>query len=396
MHLSNRQRFLNHVAQTSPAPIGIEITKASGCYMWSPDGKEYTDLISGFSVANIGHSHPAVIEAITKQATDYMHLMVYGEIIEAPQVQYAKLLTQNLPETLDCVYFTNSGTEATEGATKLAKRHTGRTEMVAFKNAYHGSTQGALSLMGDEYWRNAYRPLLPGVHHATYNDFESLETITKKTACVVAEVVQAEAGAKRADHLWLQALRQQCTATGTLLIFDEIQTGFGRTGNLWAFEQYDVVPDILMLGKALGGGMPLGAFITNKNIMQAFTSNPVLGHISTFAGHPVCCAAGMAAFQILLQEKLWTGVAAKEQLLRSLLVHPAIQSIYSAGLLMALQFETAEIAQRVVHRCISNGLLTDWFLFAPNCLRVAPPLIMTDEQIGEVCHTLLQSIAEGV
>lgn len=396
MHLSNRQLFLNHVAQTSPAPIGIEITRASGCHMWSPDGKEYTDLISGFSVANIGHSHPAVIEAITRQAADYMHLMVYGEIIEAPQVQYAKLLTQQLPQSLDCVYFTNSGTEATEGATKLAKRHTGRTEMVAFKNAYHGSTQGALSLMGDEYWRNAYRPLLPGVHHVTYNDFESLKIITEKTACVVAEVVQAEAGAKRADHLWLQALRQQCTATGTLLIFDEIQTGFGRTGSLWAFEQYDVVPDILMLGKALGGGMPLGAFITNKNIMQAFTANPVLGHISTFAGHPVCCAAGMAAFHILLQEKLWTGVAAKGQLLRSMLVHPAIQSIHSAGLLMALQFETAEIAQRVVHRCISNGLLTDWFLFAADSLRIAPPLIITDEQLKAVCRTILQSITEAV
>ena len=396
MHLSNRQLFLNHVAQTSPAPIGIEIAKASGCTMYSPDGKEYTDLISGFSVANIGHSHPAVIEAIIKQANDYMHLMVYGEIIEAPQVQYAKLLTQHLPDTLDCVYFTNSGTEATEGATKLAKRYTGRTEMVAFKNAYHGSTQGALSLMGDEYWRNAYRPLLPGIYHATYNDFESLETITEKTACVVAEVVQAEAGAKRADHLWLQALRQQCTATGTLLIFDEIQTGFGRTGSLWAFEQNEVVPDILLLGKALGGGMPLGAFIANKNVMQSFTNNPVLGHISTFAGHPVCCAAGMAAFKVLTENTLWQSVSAKEQLFYSLLVHPAIQSIHSAGLLMALQFETPEISQRVVHRCISNGLLTDWFLFATDCLRVAPPLIITDEQIRTVCHTLLQSINEAV
>lgn len=396
MHLSNRQLFLNHVAQTSPAPIGIEIAKASGCSMWSPDGKEYTDLISGFSVANIGHSHPAVIEAITNQATKYMHLMVYGEMIEAPQVQYAKLLTEYLPETLDCVYFTNSGTEATEGATKLAKRYTGRTEMVAFKNAYHGSTQGALSLMGDEYWRNAYRPLLPGVHHATYNDFESLESITHKTACVVAEVVQAEAGAKRANLTWLQALRQQCTATGTLLIFDEIQTGFGRTGSLWAFEQYNVVPDILMLGKALGGGMPLGAFITSKHIMQSFTNNPVLGHISTFAGHPVCCAAGMAAFQILVQEKLWAGVAAKEQLLHSLLLHPAIQSIHSAGLLMALQFETAEMAQQVVHRCLSNGLLTDWFLFAPDSLRIAPPLVMTNEMIEQVSVTVQKSITEAI
>jgi acetylornithine/succinyldiaminopimelate/putrescine aminotransferase len=325
-----------------------------------------------------------------------MHLMVYGEIIETPQVQYAKLLTENLPETLDCVYFTNSGAEATEGAMKLAKRFTGRMEMVAFKNAYHGSTQGALSIMGDEYFRNAYRPLLPGIHHVDYNDYKSLDAITTNTACIVAEVVQAEAGVKKANKEWLQAIRQRCTDTGTLLVLDEIQTGFGRTGSLWAFEQYGIVPDILLLGKALGGGMPLGAFIANKNVMQTLTANPVLGHISTFAGHPVCCAAGMAAFKILLEEKLVAGVAEKEELLRSMLIHPAIKNIYSAGLLMAVQFENAELGQKIIHQCVANGLITDWFLFAADCMRIAPPLVMTDEMIQQVCEVILRTINEAI
>ncbi len=394
MPISNRQLFLQHVAQTSPAPMGLEIAKASGCSMWDKDGKEYIDGISGFCVANIGHGHPAVIEAITRQANDYMHLMVYGEMIEAPQVAYANLLIEHLPPTLDCVYFTNSGTEATEGAMKLAKRYTGRTDIVAFKNAYHGSTQGALSLMGDEYWRNAYRPLLPGVFHADYNEWDSLDAITSKTACVVAEVVQAEAGVKAADKDWLQALRLQCTRTGTLLVLDEIQTGFGRTGTLWAFEQYGIVPDILLLGKALGGGMPLGAFIANKNIMQTLTDNPVLGHISTFAGHPVCCAAGMAAFHVLLQEKVLAGVFQKEALFHSLLHHPAIQKINSKGLLMALKFESAVVAQKIVHQCIVNGFITDWFLFGSEYMRVAPPLVMSNEMIEQVCKLILKSINE--
>lgn len=395
MPISNRQLFLNHVAQTSPAPMGLEIVKAKGCSLWDKDGKEYIDGISGFSVANIGHGHPAVIEAITRQANEYMHLMVYGEMIQSPQVAYAKLLTDHLPETLDCVYFTNSGTEATEGAMKLAKRYTGRTDMMAFKNAYHGSTQGALSLMGSEYWRNAYRPLLPGVFHADYNDFNSLDAITEKTACVIAEVVQAEAGVQVANINWLQALRQQCSHTGTLLVFDEIQTGFGRTGTLWAFEQCGIESDILLLGKALGGGMPLGAFIANKNVMQTLTDNPVLGHISTFAGHPVCCAAGMAAFNVLLQDDLIAGVAEKEALFHSLLVHPAIKKINSRGLLMALQFESSTLAQTVVHRCVKNGLITDWFLFGPDYMRVAPPLIISHEMIEVVCTIILTSIDEA-
>ena len=300
--MNQRELFLRHVAQTSPTPLALEIVKAEGCILYDADGKEYLDLIGGISVANIGHRHPKVIEAIQKQLEAYLHIMVYGEFIETPQVQYAKLLTDHLPASLNSVYFTNSGTEATEGAMKLAKRVTGRTQIIAFNNSYHGSTQGALSVMGDEYWRNAFRPLLPDVLHLEYNSFESLNEITEQTACVIAETVQAEAGIIVPAKEWMQALRKKCTETGTLLILDEIQAGFGRTGKLWGFEHFDIVPDILLLGKALGGGMPLGAFIADKKLMDAFTNNPVLGHITTFGGHPVCCAAGMAAMKVLLEE----------------------------------------------------------------------------------------------
>jgi len=401
--ISNRELFLNHVAQTSAAPIGLEIVKASGCSMWDAGGKQYIDLISGFSVANIGHGNQQVINAITKQANAYMHLMVYGEIIQSPQVAYAKMLTDHLPPTLDCVYFTNSGTEATEGALKLAKRYTGRSQMIAFKNSYHGSTHGALSVMGDEYWRNAYRPLLPDVLHLDFNDDQSLDFISHKTACVITEPIQAEAGVNIPSKNWMKALRQKCDETGTLLILDEIQTGFGRTGSLWAYEQFDIVPDILLLGKALGGGMPLGAFIAGKNTMQTLSHNPVLGHISTFAGHPVCCAAGMAAFEVLLDfrndNSLSNGVAIdtvlqKEKLFRSLLVHPKIKTIRSRGLLMAVEFENFEQNHTIIKRCIDNGLITDWFLFGSQYMRVAPPLIISEGKKRKCCAWIFKLINE--
>ncbi|MGZ3939931.1 MAG: aspartate aminotransferase family protein, partial [Flavisolibacter sp.] len=298
-----RQLFLQHVAQTSPAPLALEIVKADGCQLTDASGKNYVDLIGGISVANIGHSHPAVVEAIRKQLDLYMHIMVYGEFIQSPQVQYAKLLTEHLPASLNSVYFTNSGAEAVEGAMKLAKRVTNRTEIIAFKNSYHGSTQGALSIIGDEYWRNSFRPLLPGIQHLNYNSYEDLDFITDQTACVVAETVQAEAGIIVPQQEWVLALQAKCKETGTLFILDEIQAGFGRTGQLWGFQHFNVVPDILLLGKALGGGMPLGAFIANRNLMNQLTDNPVLGHITTFGGHPVCCTAGMAAFKVLLESK---------------------------------------------------------------------------------------------
>ena len=302
--MTNRQLFLNHVGQTSDAPLCLNIVLAEGSKMWDADGKEYIDLIAGISVCNVGHRHPKLVQAIKDQADKYLHIMVYGELVQSPQVDYAKTLTDYLPNTLNSVFFTASGSEATEGAMKLAKRYTNRTQIISFKNSYHGSTQGALSVMGSEYWQQAFRPLLPDVLQLRYNNFEDLKNITERTACVIAETIQAEAGILKPLYGWLHSLRQRCYCTGTLLVLDEIQCGFGRNGTLWAFEQFNVVPDILLLGKAIGGGMPLGAFIANKNIMDSFTFNPVLGHINTFGGHPVSCAAGLAGLKILLDDKL--------------------------------------------------------------------------------------------
>ena len=390
--MTNRQLFLQHNAQTSTAPLAIEMVKAEGCKMWDADGKEYLDLIAGISVCNVGHRHPKVVEAINQQLEKYMHLMVYGELVQSPQVQYAKLLTDHLPSSLNSVYFTASGTEATEGAMKLAKKITGRTEMVAFNNSYHGSTQGALSVMGSEYWRNAFRPLIPGVHHAKYNSFDALDLITTNTACVIAETIQAEAGVNAPLKEWIVALRKKCTATGTLLILDEIQSGFGRNGSLWAFEQFAIVPDILLLGKALGGGMPLGAFIADKKLMDAFTDNPVLGHITTFGGHPVCCAAGMAAMYVLLDEKLIEQIHTKEILFRTLLHHPKILAVRSRGLMIAVEFDSFETNKQIIDACIANGVFTDWFLFASHCMRIAPPLTISEEEIRKGCEVILKTL----
>ena len=389
--MTNREIFLRHLAQTSAAPLALEIVKADCCTLYAADGKEYIDLIGGISVANIGHRHPKVIEAIQKQLDAYLHIMVYGEFIEAPQVQYAKLLTDNLPATLNSVYFTNSGTEAVEGAMKLAKRVTNRTQIIAFNKSYHGSTQGALSVMGDEYWRNAFRPLLPDVLHLEYNSFESINEITKRTACVIAETVQAEAGILVPSKEWIQALQKKCKETGTLLILDEIQAGFGRTGKRWGFEHFDIIPDILLLGKALGGGMPLGAFIADEKLMDSFTDNPVLGHITTFGGHPVCCAAGLAAMKALLEEGWIDSVKQKEDLFRSLLIHPKIKAVRSFGLWIAVEFDSFEMNKKIIDECIASGVLADWFLFASNCLRISPPLIIGEEQIRKSCAVILNA-----
>ncbi|HTE11695.1 MAG TPA: aspartate aminotransferase family protein, partial [Chitinophagaceae bacterium] len=324
--MNQRALFLQHIAQTSAAPLALEIIKAEGCFLYGAGGKVWLDLIGGISVCNIGHRHPAVIAAINEQAGKYLHVLVYGEFILSPQVQYAKLLADNLPASLNSVFFTNSGAEATEGAMKLAKRITGRSQIIAFKNAYHGSTQGALSVMGDEYWRNAFRPLLPDILHLEYNAMESLDFISHKTACVIAETVQAEIGVIAPSKEWLQLLRKKCDDHNVLLILDEIQAGFGRTGSTWAFEQFNIVPDILLLGKALGAGMPLGAFIADRQLMQVLTNNPVLGHITTFGGHPVSCAAGLAGFKALIEEGYIQEVKQKEQLFKKLLIHPKIKA----------------------------------------------------------------------
>ena len=397
--MNQRELFLKHVAQTSPAPLALEIVKAEAALLYDAAGKEYIDLIGGISVANTGHRHPKVIEAIKKQLDAYLHIMVYGEFIESPQVQYATLLTDHLPSSLNSVYFTNSGAEAVEGAMKLAKRVTGRTQIIAFNKSYHGSTQGALSIIGDEYWRNSFRPLLPGILHFDYGSYEMIDSINDQTACVIAETVQAEAGIIAPSREWIRALRKKCTETGTLLIFDEIQTGFGRTGRLWAFEHFGIIPDILLLGKALGGGLPLGAFIAGKELMWALTDSPVLGHITTFGGHPVSCVAGMAALQALVEEKIIDTVKQKEELFKSLLKHPKIKAVRSFGLWLALGFDSFETNKKVIDACINasgpgkgpNALVTDWFLFAAQCLRISPPLIISEEQIKKACAIILQA-----
>lgn len=390
--MNTRELFLRHIGQTSPAPIGLNITSAKGNYLVDDAGNSYIDLIGGISVCNVGHSHPEVVKAVQEQAEKYLHIMVYGELVQSPQVDYAHALTQHLPDTLDCVYFTNSGAEAVEGAIKLARRVTGRTDIIACNNSYHGSTTGALSLIGDEYWRNAFRPLMPGVWHHDYNSQELIDAINKDTACVVIETIQAEAGILLPSQEWLSALRNKCTETGTLLIFDEIQCGFGRTGKLWGFEHYNITPDVLLLGKALGGGLPLGAFISSHDMMQTLTHDPVLGHITTFGGHPLSCAAGMAAFNVLLKEKLAEGVAEKEKQFHALLKHPAVKTVRSKGLLIAVQLESTEKVMRTLQTALQKHLFSDWFLFAPDCIRIAPPLTITEEEIQKACTILLESL----
>lgn len=388
--MTNRELFLRHVGQTSQAPLCLNITHAEGSKMWDADGREYIDLIAGISVCNVGHRHPKVVEAIKHQADQYLHIMVYGELVENPQVAYAQKLTSQLPESLNAVFYTASGSEATEGAMKLAKRHTGRTQIISFKQSYHGSTQGALSIMGSEYWQQAFRPLLPDILQLEYNSFDDLALITERTACVVAETIQAEAGVNPPANGWLTALRKRCSETGALLVLDEIQCGFGRNGSLWAFEQFNVIPDVLLLGKALGGGMPLGAFVADKAILDSLSFNPVLGHINTFGGHPVSCAAGLAAFDVLLGESLVAQVGVKEKQFRELLVHPLIKSVSSAGLMMAVAFDSFETNKKVIDSLLDKGVFTDWFLFAPHCLRIAPPLNISETDIRRSCAAILE------
>ncbi len=392
--MNTRELFFRHLAQTSPEPLALEIVRAEGCYLYDVSGKKYLDLVGGISVANTGHRHPKVLEAIKKQMDDYLHIMVYGEFVESPQVQYAQLLAAHLPQNLNTVYFTNSGTEAVEGALKLAKRMNGRRGIAAFKNSYHGSTHGSLSILGDENWRNAFRPLLPGVTHLDYNSFEALNSITEETSCVMAETVQAEAGVIVPDKAWMQALRKKCSETGTVLILDEVQAGFGRTGRLWGFEHFGIVPDILVLGKALGGGLPLGAFIADKKLLDLFTENPTLGHITTFGGHPLSCAAGMAAMEILLDEDLAATVEEKEKLFRSLLVHPKIRSVRSYGLWMALEFDSFETNRKIITLCLEKGIFTDWFLFTSSCMRISPPLTISVAQIREASGVILEALSK--
>ncbi len=392
--ISLRSLFLQHVAQTSETPVGLEVERAEGVFIYDYSGKAYLDLISGVSVSSIGHCNPKVVDAVKVQAEKYMHLMVYGEYIQTPQVEYAQLLAKQLPETLSQVYFVNSGSEANEGALKLAKRYTGRTELVGFVNAYHGSTHGALSMMGDELFKNAFRPLLPDTRHLPFNNIESLDQISSRTAAVLVEPQQGEAGAIVPNHDFLVALRKKCNETGALLIFDEVQTGFGRSGSLFAFQRFGVTPDIFTIAKGMGGGMPIGAFVSSKEIMQCLKTNPVLGHITTFGGHPVSCAAALATLNVLLESNYIEEVASKEELFRKRLVHPKIQEVRGVGLLLAVELGSASMVQKVIKGALNRGILLDWFLFCDTAFRIAPPLIITSDQIEMACKALLEAIDE--
>ncbi|GAB4331262.1 MAG: aspartate aminotransferase family protein [Flammeovirgaceae bacterium] len=389
--LTQRQLFLHHLAQTSDFPLMLEIERAEGVYMYAPDGKKYLDLISGIGVSNIGHCHPSVVKAVQEQVSKYMHLMVYGEFIQSPQVQLAKALSATLPKPLSCVYLVNSGTEAVEGALKLAKRFTGRTEIISAFNAYHGSTHGALSVGGGEQFKNAFRPLLPDIRQIQYNDFAHLEYISSKTAAVLVESIQGEAGIKVPSKEYMQALRQKCKETGALLILDEIQTGFGRTGKFWAFEHFDIQPDILLAAKGMGGGMPIGAFISSPEIMSVFKNNPILGHITTFGGHPVCAAASLATLLEIREKELYKDAEEKAGLFKKLLKHPKIKGFRNKGLMMAVQFDSFEILKPIIDKALELGILTDWFLYCDNAMRIAPPLIINNLQIKEACEIILEA-----
>ena len=395
MMLSQRQLFFNHVAQTTEFPLALEIEHAEGVYLTDSNGKKYIDLISGIAVSNIGHRHPQVLEAIKNQIDKYLHLMVYGEYIQSPQVKLANLLASILPPNLSCSYFVNSGSEAIEGAVKLAKRVTGKTHVLSFKNAYHGSTQGALSIGGNEDFKNAYRPLIPGVITLEYNNLEALNTISfDSIACAVVEPIQGEAGVHIGSKEFLQELRRLCDKHCSLLVFDEIQSGAGRSGKIFAFEHTGVIPDVLCIAKAMGGGMPIGAFIASQKLMHTLTNNPILGHITTFGGHPVSCAASYAAFSVLLQKDFISDLPKKEALFKQLLVHTAIKEIRGIGLMLAVQFDSFETNKKIIDTCIKNGLITDWFLFCSDAMRIAPPLTITMEEIEIACLIIIHSMNE--
>lgn len=384
--ISERQLFLQYLGQTSPSPLLAEVEKAEGVFLYSPDGQDYIDLVSGVSVSNVGHRHPEVVAAIKNQVDHYLHLMVYGEIIQSPQVQYAKKLIELLPDSLESCYFVNSGSEAIEGAMKLAKRFTGRAVIAHFNNSYHGGTHGALSVQGAETYKSAFRPLLPGIVELRYNDLSDLEKIDEGCACVIIEPIQAEAGVVVPNEGFLQAVRQRCSETGTLLVFDEVQTGFGRVGDLFALMKYGVTPDILVLAKALGGGLPLGAFIASQEVMNTLTYNPVLGHITTFGGHPLCCAAGLAALNVLLRERLFDSCAKKSNIIKDTLRHPLITEIRGEGLLLAVQLKDAKCVSLAVSQAPNFGLILDYFLFCDKAFRIAPPLIINEEEIALACE----------
>lgn len=388
MHYSSqRALFLQHVAQTSPAPLALEIEHAEGCWLTDSAGKRYLDLIAGIGPSVVGHRHPHVSAAVHQQVDRYWHTLVYGEYVLSPQVRLAELLAAQLPG-LDSVYFVSSGAEATEGAMKLAKRATGRPDFVACRRAYHGSTQGAASLMSPDDFTRPFHPLLPGIRHIDFNEPAGLAAIDDRVAAVIVETVQGEAGVIPPDPAWLQALRQRCDETGALLILDEIQAGMGRTGRLFAFEHYGIVPDILLLAKGFGGGMPLGAFVAKRSLMQLLTHDPVLGHITTFGGHPVAAAAGLATLELLLRDNLPALALEKAVVFQKNLKHPDIRELRSAGLWFGVDVGSFETVQKFIQHCLHHGVIIDWFLFNDQTLRIAPPLTISVAEIEHACAVI--------
>ena len=391
MFLTDRELFYRHLAIPAEVPDAIEIVKAEGIYVYDGMGNRYVDLVSGVSVSNVGHLHPEVVDAVRNQITKYMHLMVYGKYIQSPQVQLAGLMAENMPEKLNSVYFVNSGSEAIEGALKLAKRITGRTEMVSFKNAYHGHTHGAMSMLGNEEMKYAFYPLLPDIRFLNFNNFDDLAQITKKTACVLIEPIQAEAGILIPDKNYIKAVRERCDEVGAILIFDEVQMGFGRTGKLFAFEHFDVVPDIICLAKAMGGGMPIGAFVSSQKNMKLLTHNPELGHITTFGGHPVSCAAALASLKVILRESLAESAQIKGRMFaKALEDHPLVKDIRQIGLMLAVELVDESVTEKVIHGLYKERLIIDRFLFHSNSFRIAPPLTITEEEVKMIYSQIIK------
>lgn len=391
----SKETFLHHLAQTSPYPFLIPIERAEGVYLYAPDGKSYMDMISGIGVSAIGHRHPHVIKSIKDQLDKHLHVMVYGEYIQYTPNALAKKLVSLLPPSLNCCYYVNSGTEANEAALKLAKRVTGRTEIISFRKSYHGSTHGSLSVSGNEVKKQAYRPLLPDVGFIDFNNSSQLEQITQRTACVIMETIQGDAGVRIPDHAYMQAVRTRCDETGALLILDEIQCGMGRTGKLFAFEHFGIVPDIFTTAKAFGGGLPIGAFISSEEKMKTLSHDPILGHITTFGGNPVCCAAALATLEVIENERLLTHVERKGQLIEKLLQHPKIKEVRRIGLLFAFDFENESIVNNIVHYAKKHGVICYWFLSHPYSFRIAPPLTITDDEIKKACSVILKAIEQA-
>lgn len=387
-----RDDFLKYQAKTTPYPMGMEVKRAKGCYIIDKKGKKHLDFVAGVSACSIGHRHPAVVRAMKKQLNRYMHVMVYGEYAQSPAVELCKLLAQHLPPSLEVTYLTNSGTEAIEGAMKLAKRVTGRKGFIAAKQAYHGSTQGALSLLGVEEQKKGYHPLLENVDFISFNDKTELDKINENTAAVVLETIQGGAGFIVPQNNYLKAVKTRCEAVGALLILDEIQPGIGRTGKLFSFEHYGITPDILVIGKGLGGGMPIGAFCSSSTYMEALTHNPSLGHITTFGGNPVIAAAALATLTTILQKKLMTEVSEKEALFRELLVHPKIKCVNGKGLMLAPILTRKEDVPKVVQICQNKGLILFFLLWEKSALRISPPLTISKKEIKKGCTILLNAL----